>query len=541
MRSRVFRMLWIANVFSSIGTWMQDVGAGWLMTSLAPTPVMVALVQTATTVPMFLLAIPAGALADLLDRRRVLIATQLWMASWALALGILTVSGAMDAYRLLLLVFLIGLGASVSMPAWVALMPDLVPRRDLPAAVALNSMAVNASRAIGPAAAGLLIGSLGTGTVFLFNAVSYLGIVGALLLWHPAAEQPALPVERFAAAVRTGLRYVRFSCQLRTIMLRGGLFFLFGSVLWALLPLVARQQVGGGPATFGLMVAMLGGGAVVGALLLPWARRNWSVSQLVLGGSLLFSAALVLLGQSRSVATALPTLFLAGVAWLAVLSSLFVSAQLSLPRWVRGRGLSVFMAVFMGSLAGGAFLWGHVADALGLPAALGAAAAGLAIAAAASARLRFDPSVSDDLEPSGHWPEPETEAPVRGEEGPVMVTVEYDIDPAQRDGFLRLLARLGATRRRDGAYFWSHFEDAARAGRIVEVFLVESWVEHLRQHARVTVNDRELQRELDVYLVDRPSRVRHWVHRRPEREDEGSWHDGSRRTDPAACPPPDTR
>lgn len=521
MRSPVFRMLWIANVFSSIGTWMQDVGAGWLMTSLAPTPVMVALVQTATTIPMFLLAIPAGALADLVDRRRVLIATQLWMASWALVLGVVTVVGAVDAYLLLLLVFLIGLGASVSMPAWVALMPDLVSRRDLPAAVALNSMAVNASRAIGPAAAGFLIGSFGTGTVFLFNAVSYLGIVAALLVWRPTSEQPALPVERFTAAIRTGLRYVRFSCQLRTIMLRGGLFFLFGSVLWALLPLLARQQVGGGPATFGLMVAMLGGGAVSGALLLPWARRSWTVSQLVLGGSLVFATALVLLSQSRSVATALPTMFLAGVAWLAVLSSLFVSAQLSLPRWVRGRGLSVFMTIFMGSLASGAFLWGNVADAIGLPAALGVAAGGLVLAALGSARLRFDPSVGDDLEPSGHWPDPETGATVGQEEGPVMVTVEYDIDPAQRDGFLRLLMRLGATRRRDGAYFWSHFEDTAQAGRIVEVFLVESWVEHLRQHARVTVNDRESQRELDVYLKGGPARVRHWVHRRPARADEG--------------------
>jgi hypothetical protein len=265
------------------------------------------------------------------------------------------------------------------------------------------------------------------------------------------------------------------------------------------------------------------------------------MSQLVLGGSLLFAAALALLSQSRSALAALPTMFLAGVAWLAVLSSLFVSAQLSLPRWVRGRGLSVFMTVFMGSLAGGAFLWGHAADAVGLPAALGAAAVGLALATLGSAGLGFDPSVSDGLEPSGHWPDPETVAAVGQEEGPVMVTVEYDVDPARRDGFLRLLTRLGATRRRDGAYFWSHYEDTAQAGRIVEVFLVESWVEHLRQHARVTLNDRELQRELDVYLTGGPVRVRHWVHRRPARDDEGSRPTGSPRTDPAACPPPDAR
>jgi quinol monooxygenase YgiN len=260
----------------------------------------------------------------------------------------------------------------------------------------------------------------------------------------------------------------------------------------------------------------------------------------VLGGSLMFAAALGLLSQANSVATALPTMLLAGVAWLAVLSSLFVSAQLSLPRWVRGRGLSVFMTIFMGSMAGGALLWGNVADVIGLPGALGAAAAGLALAALASARLRFDPSVSDDFEPSGHWPDPETGAAVGQEEGPVMVTVEYDVEPERRDGFLRLLQRLGATRRRDGAYFWSHFEDTAQSGRIVEVFLVESWVEHLRQHARVTVSDRELQRELDVYLTAGPARVRHWVHRRPLREDEERNRPASRRNEPPACPPDDS-
>ena len=496
---------------------MQDVGAGWLMTSLSPTPLMVSLVQTAITVPMFLLAIPAGAMADLFDRKRLLLITQTWLSIVALVLALLTWTGNVTPTTLLAITFMIGLGVALVVPAMSAVIPDLVPRHELPGAIALNSMGFNLSRAIGPALAGIIISKLGVAAVFAFNALSYLCIITALVLWKPEVEKSALPVERFFSAMRTGLRYVKYSSPLRVTLFRGGTFFLFGSVIWALMPLISRQQIGGGPETFGLMVGCLGLGAVMGALNLARLRRYWSDTRIVQIGSFVLVAALISLSQASHVVHGLLSVLVAGSAWLSVLSTVFVAAQLSLPGWVRGRGLSVFMSVFMGSLAAGSLTWGAVANVLGLSLTVIVAAGGLAVITLVTTRVRL-PTVSDDsdeLEPSRHWQVPETRVPVDYSRGPVMITVDYHVREECREDFLATINELGASRRRDGAYFWSHFEDTADPCMIREVFLVESWAEHLRQHERVTRADQQLQLKVNEFLQEgaRPQ-ARHFVHER---------------------------
>lgn len=509
-RSQAFRWLWIATVVSNIGTWMHDVGAGWLMTSLAPTPLMVALVQAATTLPVVMLALPAGALADILDRRRYLIATQSWMAIVAAVLGILTLLHLTNAWTLLALTFLLGIGTALNLPAWSATAPELVPRAHLPAALALNSMGMNVSRAIGPALAGVIIALSGSAAVFLVNALSFLGVIRALVWWRHQPRNSSLPAERLWTAMHAGLRHARHSPPLLKTLVRGGAFFLFASASWALLPLIARQELHGGPELYGLLVGGIGVGAVSGALLLPRLRARFSYHALVAGGTLLHAGAMLTLAHVHNVALVALAMLASGVAWITVLSSLQVSAQTALPTWVRARGLSIFMVVFMGGMALGSIVWGHLATVTSMPFALTVAAIGAAIGTVATRRIRLGGHEQLDLRPSRHWPAPLLAEPPEPDRGPVMVSVEYRIDPARAEEFARVMQELRRQRRRDGAFFWELFQDATEPARFVEYFMVESWLEHLRQHERVTVADRDIQERASAFhLGPEPPQVRH--------------------------------
>lgn len=498
----LFRALWLATIASNVGTWMHEIGAGWLMTTLSPTPVMVALVQTATTLPLLLLALPAGALADIVDRRRYLLAVQLWLATVAAVLGTLTLAGITTAWMLVTLTFGMGIGTAMMMPAWAAVTPEIVPRAELPGALALNSMGMNVARAIGPALAGVIVSVAGTGAVFVLNAVSFAGVMAVVYRWNRQRAATTLPAERFASALRTGFRFARHHGPLHAAMIRGTAFFAFASAPWALLPLIARQRAGGGPETFGILVAAIGIGAVIGALVLPRLHRRLNKDALVLLGTLLYAAATLAMAWL----TQLPALILAmtasGIAWLAVLSSLQVAAQLALPNWVRSRGLAVFMATFMGSMALGSLTWGAIAQHSSIPLALTAAAAGAGLAAALTWRWKISGIERIDLSPSMHWPTPVAHPGIQPDRGPVMVTVTYRVDPAHRAAFLERIRQLGKRRRRDGAFGWGIAEDTSEPNRFLEYFLVESWLEHLRQHERVTRADRELQDSLDALLQE---------------------------------------
>jgi MFS family permease len=511
-RHKAFAVIWAATVVSNIGSWMYSAASGWLMTSLAPEPLIVSLVQVATTLPMVLLALPAGALADVVDRRRLLIATEAATTVISSAFAAFVWLGLVTPGTLLLFTFLVSAGGVLTAPAWQAVVPDLVPMRDLAPAVAANSVGFNISRAIGPALGGAIIGGLGIAAPFWINTVSNLGVVGALLWWRsPRKRGQHLPAERFGHAIVTGIRYGRHNSHLRATMARAVGFFLFGSAYWALLPLIARAQIAGGPELYGILLGAIGAGAVAGAFLLPWLKARLGADRTMSAATLGTAVALALFGIAHDEATGLIASLLAGVSWIAALATLNVSAQVSLPGWVRGRGLALYMTVMFGALTLGSALWGKVGGTIGLPLTHLAAAAGLLAVIPLTRRWKLQTGAAIDLTPSMHWPAPFAAFDIEHDRGPVMVTVEYKIDPRHRDAFLAALDKLSRERRRDGAYAWGVFEDAAEAGRFVEMFLVESWVEHLRQHERVTNADRILEDQVSRYHLAGSPKVSHFI------------------------------
>ncbi len=499
---RVFAILWVATVVSNIGTWMQNAAAGWLMTGLNPDPLVVALVQVATTLPMFLLGLPAGALADILDRRLLLIAVQITLTLLTPGFGLIVALNLVTPGLLLGFTFLFGTGAALIAPAWQTIVPQLVPREDLPNAVALNSVGINISRAIGPALAGIIIGLAGLAAPFWLNAVSNLGVIGALIWWKPpAAAGKRLPAEHISSAIRTGLRHAANNLHLRATLLRAAGFFISASAYWALLPLVARAQVEGGPQLYGILLGAIGAGAVVGAFALPKLKKHLGADRLVAGGTLGTAIALVLFGLARDPATALIASVLAGLSWIAVLATLNVSAQVALPSWVRGRGLAVFAIVLFGSMSAGSALWGQVGTRFGLPVAHFIAASALLAALPLLWRWKLQTGADVDMAPSLHWPAPVLSGDVTADRGPVLVTVEYSVPAQNQRPFLDAMTELKRQRRRDGAYQWGIYQDAAEPEHFVETFHLTSWLEHLRQHERVTEADRRHQERIAALLV----------------------------------------
>lgn len=490
LQNRMFRALWLATVASNIGTWMHDVGAGWMMTSLSPDPLMVALVQSATSLPMFLFALPSGVLADIVDRRKYLLFAQIWMLLTAGTLGALAFAGSVTPEILLIATFLLGVGAAMAAPPFQAIVPDLVAKEDLAAAVALNSLGVNISRAIGPALAGLILSFAGPPVVFLLNALSVLGVVAVLYTWRPAPRVARLPPESFFPAVRAGLRYVHAAPLLRVVLIRAVAFFLFGSGAWALLPLVARNELGLGAGGYGGLLACIGVGAVAGALLLPRLRKVLATDALAIGASLMFALTMLALALLKNVILLGIVLLFSGFAWIAMLSILNVGAQRSSAGWVKARALAVYLVVFFGAMAAGSALWGQTAAKFGTPIALILAAIGMVLSCATALRWRLGMSPDLDLSPSSHLQVPASSEEPTHDAGPVMINVEYRVAAENAVAFRSAIHAMRHVRRRGGALSWGVFEDAAEPGRYIETFVVQSWLEHLRQHDRFTENDR---------------------------------------------------
>lgn len=500
LRHSAFLVLWLATVVSNIGTWMQNAAAGWLMTALTQDPLIVSLVQVATMLPVVLLGLPAGALADILDRRKLLISINTALIGIVAILAVLVGLGWINAFTLLIFTALVGAGSALIAPAWQAIVPSLVPRSELQAAVSLNSVGINISRAIGPALAGLLIGMIGMSAPFWVNAVSTVGVVAALCWWRPmATEINHLPAEHFGAALRVGLRHARHNPHLTATLMRAAGFFVFGSAYWALLPLIARDHVAVGPQLYGLLLGMIGAGAVVGAFVLLRLKAWLGPDLLVAIATTGTSAALVLFSLAKTPVTGFLASFVAGLCWIAVLAPINVSAQVALPAWVKGRGLALYATVQFAAMAAGSALWGQIAKMVGVPATLLIAAAGALIAIPLLWRFKLHTGAHLDLTPSMHWPEPVIAADVEPDRGPVQVTIEYEIDPADRQSFLQAISKLRLERLRDGVYHWVVYEDSAFPTRMTEMFLVPSWLEHQRQHQRVSHADREVQETVRQY------------------------------------------
>jgi MFS family permease/quinol monooxygenase YgiN len=509
----VFRSLWIATLASNIGTWMQNVGAAWLMTSLSKAPLMVALVQAATLLPMFVLALPAGALADLVDRRRLLLVTQTWMLVAAAVLWVLTFLDRTTPWMLLGLTFLLGLGAGMNGPAWQAIVPELVPRRELLPAISLNSAGFNLSRAVGPAVGGAIVAASGAGATFLLNAVSFLGVIIVLYRWPRPPMSAALPAERMLAAMRSGLRYIRHAPVLRAVLLRLGIFMACSSVLWALLPFIARYELGGGPTVFGILQGCMGAGAVAGALILPGLARVLSGEWLAPAATLAFAAVTLILAFVPVMAVVAAALLVAGAAWLVLLSTLNAAVQTAVPSWVRARALAVYMLVFAGSMSAGSALWGAVATHRGISQTLILSALGLILGFLLMLLSRVKLGQDLDMTPSLHWGEPLVVLEPHPEHGPILVMIEHRIDPKDSEAFSQAMQALRLIRRRDGAIRWGLFQDLAEPGRFIETFIVETWAEHLRQHERMTMADREVEERVRAFHLggSRPA-VSHFIY-----------------------------
>ncbi|QDL90422.1 MFS transporter [Paroceanicella profunda] len=522
-RYRAFTLLWTATLVSNIGTWMNDVGSGWLMTVLSPSPAVVALVQSATTAPVFLFALLAGALADRIDRRRYLVAVNAIVAVVIAVLALVTSLGLMTPLLLLVFTFAIGTGAAFVAPAWQAVVPGLVPRGALQPAIALNSMGINISRAIGPALAGVLITAVGLSAPFIANAVSTVVIVVALLAWRPAPE-PArtLPPEPILGAMLTGLRHAARNPALRATMLRSFGFFTFASAYWALLPLVARSLPGGGAELYGVLLAAVGAGAVSGALSLPWLRRKVDSNLLAALGTGVTALGMVLLGLAGNTPVALLAAVLGGLGWIAVLTSLNVSAQTALPDWVRARGLAVTLMVFFGCMSAGAAIWGQVAAAGSIRMALLIAAAGALVAIPLTWRAKLGQGEALDLSPALGWADPVID-PELGEShdrGPVLVTIRYEVPAELTEGFLAAIGTLSGERYRNGAHDWGVSQDAADPRIWLEWFFLPSWVEHLRHHARTTRDEQEVHASVRAFhRGTQAPEVRHYL--APERRKAG--------------------
>jgi MFS family permease len=500
LRQAVFRSIWIATVVSNIGTWMQSVGAAWLMTSLTPSPLLVALMQTAASLPLFLLGLFAGALADVVDRRKLLLATVAWTFFVALALAILTLTGLMNAWMLLLLTFLLGLGGALSAPAWLATVPELVEAHELPSAVTLHATGFNVARALGPALGGLIVAAAGPAAVFMLNAVTFLYVFVVLSRWRRARPNNDSPPEDMLGAAAAGMRYVRHSSTQRAVLIRIGVFTLGASGLWALLPAVSRHELGLEATGYGVILGSLGFGAVVGSLFLPRLRRWLSMDQLAAVATVVFAGATLALAYLRVVPLLVACTMAGGMAWLAIMSSLTIAIQSASPAWVRARSLGIYLLVFQGLMAGGSFAWGALAEQFGNSTALSVAALALVGGLGAAWRWPLHSVQRIDLSPSYHWPDPKLAITPEPEDGPVLITVEYRVPAERAEEFGQAMDAMRSFRRREGAVRWDLFRDLADPDRYLETFVVPTWAEHMRQHARVTVADQAIENHAFSFL-----------------------------------------
>jgi MFS family permease len=492
----LFRDRWIASLVSNLGSWMQDTAGTWLMTALTTSPLLIALMQTAASLPVLFLGLPAGATADIFDRRRLLIFWQAWMLATVAVLSVLTMVGIVSPATLLVLTFLLNIGSAMNNPAWQAIVPELVPRDELPEAIALNSAGFNLARAVGPALGGLAVAAfvsvrMGAAVVFLLNSVSFLAVIFVLYTWKrtPLFES-ALPAERIFGSMRSGLRYVRHSAPLRAILLRAFLFTGFASAVWALLAVVAQQDLQAGAMAYGLLNGCLGLGAVIGAVLLPRLRRKLHAEWMLAGTGTIFTMTLLTLALTRSVPLLVLWLVAAGCAWTTTTSTLNIAVQLSVPAWVQARELGIYQMVFAGGMAGGSALWGLIAERASSQTALLAAAAGMAIGVPVALRFPLLRGVPPDLSPYRFQRTPQPVLEPDPEEGPVLIVIEYRIRPADKNEFLRAVHAVRPLRLRDGAIRWGVFQDTAKPERFVETFVMESWLEFLRARERMTAADR---------------------------------------------------
>lgn len=492
LRQPIFRAVWIASLASNFGGLVQMVGASWLMTSLSDSADMVALVQASTTLPVMLFSLAAGAISDNYDRRRILLTAQGFMLVVSILLAVFAWLGWLSPWLLLTFTFLLGCGNALNNPAWQSSVGDMVPRRDVPAAVTLNSVAFNIARSVGPAIGGAIVAAAGAVAAFVVNAFCYLGLITVLARWRPPRVERLLPRETLLLAMGAGLRYVAMSPNIRSVILRAFAFGFGGIVGLALMPLVARDLVHGGPLTFGVLLGAFGAGAVGGALLSARLRRRLSTENLVRLTFLAYAAASVVVACSPTVWLTMPALAVAGACWVLTLSTFNATVQLSAPRWVVGRALALYQMAAFGGMAAGSWAWGAVTVHLGPAGGLLAAGLALLCGAALGLRYRLPPLEALNLDPLSRWREPKVAVDIEPRSGPVFVTIEWRIRQQDVVEFLNAMEERRRIRRRDGARHWALLRDLTDPELWIERYDSPTWVEYVRQAQRVTQADADI-------------------------------------------------
>jgi MFS family permease len=488
-RFGMFRAVWIGTLSANFGQWVQSVGAAWLMTLIAPSPDMVALVQAAASLPTLAFALIGGVLADLLDRRKVFIAGQSVMLLAAAVLALCGQLGLLTPWLLLFLTFVLGSGAALRLAAYQSLVGDLVPREEIPGAVALNSVGFNIARSTGPALGGSIVAAAGAQAAFLFNALSNVLIIAVLLSWRGRRSTAHLPRENVLEAMIAGIRYAAQERTTQIVLLRAVIFGALGIASWALLPLIAKNDLHGGPVTYGILLGCLGGGAIIGAAAMAPLRRAIGTERMVSGAMAVYGLVTLALSFLHLLALLMPVLVLGGVAWLLVMSSFNIIMQMSAPGWVKGRAIAIYFTALFGGMTFGSWLWGHVAAGSSIYIALIGAGLGLLLTAPLGRWFALPESDTVDLRPAHSWPKPAVALTVAPASGPVLITIEYLVKRGNAAAFVAAMAEIRRIRRRDGALHWGLYEDVARPERWLETFTLASWLDHLRQQDRLTMAD----------------------------------------------------
>lgn len=492
LRQPMFRAVWVASLASNFGGLIQSVAAAWQMTQLAPSADMVALVQASTTLPVMLFSLAAGAAADNLDRRRLMIVAQFFMLTVSATLALFALMGWLTPWLLLSFTFLIGCGNALNGPAWQASVGDLVPRPEVPAAVTLNAVGFNLARSVGPALGGAIVAAFGAVAAFALNALSYTALIGVLSRWKPPKVERVLPRETLFLAMGAGIRYVAMSPNIRRVLLRGFAFGFGAIAVQALLPLVARDLVGGGALTFGLLLGAFGAGAVAGAFLAAPLRARISTEWLARLAFCASALGVGVVGLKPGFGLSLAALFIAGAAWVLALSSFNATVQLSAPRWVVARALALYQMATFGGMAAGAWIWGQSATSFGLEQALLLASLALVCGAALGVRHALPPLTALNLDPLSRWREPKVAVDIEPRSGPILVTIEFRIRQEDVVPFLHAMADRRRIRRRDGARHWALLRDLTDPEIWIERYDSPTWVEYIRQNQRVTQADAEI-------------------------------------------------
>jgi MFS family permease len=527
-KSSIYRMLWIAALFSYVGAAMYDVGASWLMTSLAPTPLFVSLVTTATTLPIFLFALPSGILSDIFDRRSILLITCAYMFAISAILGILTLIGLTTPTMLLILTFALGAGTTMIRTPIIPTMSGLVGRAELPAALTLSAVASNIGRVIGPTIGGFIVAAIAPWAVFFLNSASFVGMIMVLnrlprksMSNNISTNNKALPPENIIRAIRVQMRYVRYSQAAHVLIVRAGLFTLCSSALLSLLPLLAKHELGVGSMGFGLLLGSFGMGAIVGGIvILPRLRQNASIESLITASIALLAIVTFTMGYARDFGILCVVMGLGGAAYITIISKFYTIGIKSAPKWIGARVLAIYLLILNGGSVVGSVIWGTVANVFGIPITL--LVASLALAASIIAKKRYSSTLLDDLDftpASDHWSlPPQSSIDSSQNENQALITIEYNkIDPNLSNKFEQSVHELGRTLKSEGMAYWELFQDPADIGHYIEIRIADTWTDHIRQHEYVTKNVQVMENRIRELIKDCPQPIiSHYIGKSPQ-------------------------